>query len=77
MKNAIIYTVIFAAIQVVVSFGVQGVYTLIYGPGARIDAMGLIITMAVFSVAVISAFLVCVGCSGCDHPFYLVAGADA
>ena len=40
MKNAIIYTVIFAAIQIVVSFGVQGAYMLIYGPGARIDAMG-------------------------------------
>ena len=49
MKNALIYTVIFAAIQVVVSFGVQGAYTLIYGLGAKIDAMGLIITMAVFS----------------------------
>ena len=39
MKNAIIYTVIFAAIQIVVSFGVQGAYMLIYGPGARIDAV--------------------------------------
>lgn len=57
MKNALIYTVIFAAIQVVVSFGVQGAYTLIYGPGAKIDAMGLIITMAVFSVVVMALFL--------------------
>ena len=57
MKNAIIYTVIFAAIQVVVSFGVQGVYTLIYGPEAKIDAMGMIITMAVFSVVVMALFL--------------------
>ena len=103
MKNALIYTVIFAAIQVVVSFGVQGAYTLIYGPGAKIDAMGLIITMAVFSVAVIalflltkwaevsrhwvrtrpayasmgSALLVCFGCAGRHHPFYLASGADA
>ena len=50
MKNALIYTVIFAAIQVVASFSVQGVYMLIYGPGAKMDATGLIITMAVFSV---------------------------
>ena len=50
MKNALIYTVIFAAIQVVVSFSVQGVYMLIDGPGAKMDATGLIITMAVFSV---------------------------
>ena len=57
MKNAIIYTVIFAAIQIVVSFGVQGAYMLIYGPGARIDAMGMIITMAIFSVAVMALFL--------------------
>ena len=57
MKNAIIYTVIFAAIQIVVSFGVQGVYMLIDGPGAKMDAMGMIITMAVFSVAVIALFL--------------------
>ena len=52
MKNALIYTVIFAAIQVVVSFSVQGVYMLIDGPGAKMDATGLIITMAVFSVVV-------------------------
>ena len=57
MKNAIIYTVIFAAIQVVVSFGVQGAYILIYGSDARIDAMGMIITMALFSVAVMALFL--------------------
>ena len=57
MKNAIIYTVIFAAIQVVVSFSVQGVYMLIDGPGAKMDATGLIITMAVFSVVVMALFL--------------------
>ena len=57
MKNALIYTVIFAAIQVVVSFSVQGVYMLIDGPGAKMDATGLIITMAVFSVAVMVLFL--------------------
>ena len=57
MKNALIYTVIFAAIQVVVSFGVQGIYTLIYGPAAKIDAIGMIITMAVFSVVVMALFL--------------------
>ena len=41
MKNALIYTVIFAAIQVVVSFSVQGVYMLIDGPGAKMDATGI------------------------------------
>ena len=84
MKNAIIYTVIFAAIQIVVSFGVQGAYMLIYGPGARIDAMGMIITMAIFGVASLGAhpsvgstFLVCDGCFGGYYSLYLVAGADA
>ena len=57
MKNALIYTVIFAAIQVVASFSVQGVYMLFYGPGAKMDATGLIITMAVFSVVVMALFL--------------------
>ena len=57
MKNAIIYTIIFAASQIVVSFGVQGAYVLIYGPEAKLDAIGMIITMAVFSVAVMALFL--------------------
>ena len=57
MKNAIIYTVIFVAIQVVVSFSVQGIYMLIYGPDAKMGATGLIITMAVFSVVVMALFL--------------------
>ena len=57
MKNALIYTVIFAAIQLVVSFGVQGAYILIYGSGAKIDGIGMIIIMAVFSVAVMALFL--------------------
>ena len=80
MKNAIIYTVIFAAIQIVVSFGVQGAYMLIYGPGARIDALGMIITMAIFSVAVMALFLLtkwAEGCFGGYYSLYLVAGADA
>ena len=57
MKNAIIYTVIFAAIQVVVSFGVQGAYVLMYGSEARMGAMGMNITMALFSIAVMVLFL--------------------
>ena len=83
MKNALIYTVIFAAIQVVASFSVQGVYMLFYGPGAKMDATGLIIKVG-RGVASLGAYaslggalLVCVGCAGCHHSFHLVAGADA
>ena len=38
MKNAIIYTVIFAAIQIMASFGVQAVWTLIYGKDTPLGA---------------------------------------
>ena len=57
MKNAIIYTVIFAAIQIMASFGVQAVWTLIYGKDTPLGAMGLIITMAVFSLVTLVVFL--------------------
>ena len=51
MKNALIYAVIFGAIQVVVSFIVQGVWTLVMGKDTVMNATGLIITMAVFLLA--------------------------
>ena len=57
MKNAIIYTVVFAAIQIMASFGVQAVWTLIYGKDTPLGALGLIITMAVFSVVTLVVFL--------------------
>ena len=44
MKNAIIYTVVFAAIQIMASFGVQAVWTLIYGKDTPLGALGLIVT---------------------------------
>ena len=57
MKNAIIYTVVFAAIQMMASFGVQAVWTLIYGKDTPLGALGLIIIMAVFSVVTLVVFL--------------------
>ena len=57
MKNAIIYTVVFAAIQFMASFGVQAVWTLIYGKDTPLGALGLIVTMAVFSVVTLVVFL--------------------
>ena len=57
MKNALIYAVIFGAIQVVVSFIVQGVWTLVIGKDTVMNATGLIITMAVFSILTMAVFL--------------------
>ena len=58
MKNALIYTVVFAAIQFVVSGIIQGIWMLIYGPEAIMDAIGMIITMTVFSILTMVIFLV-------------------
>ena len=57
MKNALIYTVIFGAIQVVVSFMVQGVWMLVMGKDQVINATGMIITMALFSIITMAVFL--------------------
>ena len=57
MKNALIYAVIFGAIQVVVSFIVQGIWTLVLGKDTVMNATGLIITMAVFSILTMAVFL--------------------
>ena len=57
MKNALIYTIVFAAIQVVVSMLVQGVWMLVMGKESAMNATGMIITMAVFSVLTMVVFL--------------------
>lgn len=57
MKNALIYTVVFAAIQAVVSMLVQGVWMLVMGKESAMNATGMIITMAVFSVLTMVVFL--------------------
>ena len=57
MKNAIIYTIVFLAIQVIAGFMVKGAWMLIYGEGAQMGALGLIITMTLFSVFVMALFL--------------------
>ena len=57
MKNALIYTVVFAAIQAVVSMLVQGVWVLVMGKESVMNATGMIITMAVFSVLTMVIFL--------------------
>lgn len=57
MKNALIYTVVFAAIQVIVSMLVQGVWMLVMGKETAMSATGMVITMAVFSVLTMVVFL--------------------
>lgn len=57
MKNALIYTVVFAAIQVVVSLLVQAVWSQLAGKDMMSDPTGLIVTMAVFSILTILLFL--------------------
>ena len=57
MKNALIYTVIFGAIQVVVSFMVQGVWMLVMGKDQVMNGTGMIITMALFSIITMAVFL--------------------
>lgn len=57
MKNALIYTVFFGAIQVIVSFIVQGIWTLVMGKDTVMNATGMIITMAVFSILTMAVFL--------------------
>ena len=58
MKNALIYTVIFGAIQVVVSFMVQGIWMLVMGKDRVMNATGMIITMALFSIITMAVFLI-------------------
>ena len=50
MKNALIYTVVFAAIQMVVSLLVQAVWSQVTGKDMTSDPTGLIVTMAVFKI---------------------------
>lgn len=57
MKNALIYTVVFAAIQIVVSMLVQSAWTLISGEGTVMNATGMIISMCAFSVVTMAVFL--------------------
>ena len=57
MKKAIIYWVVFLAIQLVAGGIVQGIYMLWKGPGAVLDATGTILTLTLFSVVTMGLFL--------------------
>lgn len=57
MKNALIFTIVFIAIQLMVSSIVQGIWMLAYGKETMMDATGMVITMAAFSLLTIAIFL--------------------
>ncbi len=57
MKKALIYTVVFLAIQLVAGGVMQGVWILVKGPGAVLDATGTILLMALFSIVTLALFL--------------------
>ena len=57
MKNACIYVIVFLAIQVMAGFIVQGLWTLISGESVTPNATSIILTTVLFSVAVMTVFL--------------------
>lgn len=57
MKKAFIYLLAFLALQLMAGGIMQAVWILVKGPGAQLDAIGTILTMALFSVATLILFL--------------------
>lgn len=57
MKKALIYSVVFIAIQMMVSSIVQGIWMLVYGKELMMNATGMVVTMAVFSLLTMAVFL--------------------
>lgn len=57
MKDAIIYTIVFMALQIMAGYSVQGVWALVYGADKPMEAIGMIITMTLFSVITMTLFL--------------------
>jgi len=58
MKKAFIYTIAFLAIQLVAGFVVQGLWTLISGEKATANATCIILTTILFSIVVMTVFIV-------------------
>lgn len=56
MKKAIIYTVVFLAIQLMAGGVMQAVWILLKGPGAQLDAVGTILTMLLSSLVTLTVF---------------------
>ena len=67
MKNAIIYTFVFLAIQVMAGFIVDGIWRWALGKGAMNDATGIIVTTMVFTVISVTVFLLAKWCEVSRH----------
>lgn len=67
MKRALIYTVVFAAIQMLASVLVQVGWMLVKGPDTKSGAMGMILTMALFSLITVCVFLWAKWCEVSRH----------
>ena len=57
MKRALFYTLMFAAIQIIVTYMVQGIWMLVMGKESLMSASCMIITTALFGVVTIVLFL--------------------
>lgn len=57
MKNAIVYTIVFAGIEILVGSLVLLAYQLLMGTGTELDAMGVIISSGLAGVVTIAFFL--------------------
>jgi membrane protease YdiL (CAAX protease family) len=57
MKNAIVYTIVFAGIEILVGSLVLLAYQLLKGTGTELDAMGVIISSGLAGVVTIAVFL--------------------
>jgi len=57
MKNAIVYTIVFAGIEILVGSLVLLAYQLLMGTGTELDAMGVIISSGLAGVVTIAVFL--------------------
>ena len=67
MKNAIVYTFVFLAIQVMAGFIVDGIWRWAFGKGAMDDATGIIVTTMVFTVISVAVFLLAKWCEVSRH----------
>ena len=67
MKNAIIYTFVFLAIQVIASMIVGGVWNWAFGKNVMDDAAGIIVTTTVFTLITIAVFLLAKWCEVSRH----------
>ena len=56
MKRALLYTVVFIAIQLMAGAVMMTVWTLLKGPGVQLDATGTILTMLLFSLLTLGLF---------------------